>query len=217
MVNIMFAAITQQDTTRLSEFFNQVKSLHFRLLILFETRIWLKSKFKSYWHVDGGPVQSFWNERKFDKVLQYRLGLNGSKPYDYVLSDGTEISCHETFDINIKNVRFGLIVQRNAVSFFKPHAAAIIWKRALGNEQNPKVWDPSGGFGARLLGFATMYPEGSYTCTEPATLTHADLVDASKELQSILPKLQTMIVKSGSEVYVPQSNSLDCVFTSPPY
>jgi hypothetical protein len=42
----MFAAITQQDTTRLSEFFNQVKSLHFRLLILFETRIWLKSKFK---------------------------------------------------------------------------------------------------------------------------------------------------------------------------
>ena len=178
---------------------------------------WLKSRFKSYWHVDGGPVESFWDTRRFSKVLQYRLGLNNSKPYDYTLSDGTKISCHETFDINVKNVRFGLIVQRNAVSFFKPHAAAVIWRRALGDVKDPVVWDPSGGFGARMLGFAAMYPHGYYSCTEPANMTHADLTAAGKELISVLPQLRIDVIKCGSEQYVPTADSVDCVFTSPPY
>lgn len=177
----------------------------------------LKSRFKSFWHVQGGPVDAFWRSEKFDKVLQYRLGLNNSKPYTYTLDDGEVITCRETFDINVKNVRFGLIVQRNSVSFFKPHAAAMIWRRALGDVLEPRVWDPSGGFGGRMLGFATMYPHGYYLCTEPAAMTYSDLKMLADDLMTECHKGDLTVMKCGSEEYVPQAESLDCVFTSPPY
>ena len=180
---------------------------------------YLKSRFKSYWNVDKGPIKSFWDDRKFEKVLRYRLGLNNSKMYEYTLSDGTVVNCHETFDINIKNVRFGLIVQRNSVSFFKPHAAGVIYRHVLGDMERPVVWDPSCGFGARLLGFMSMYPQGTYIGTEPATQTFADMMTMRDDVarSSTYRTLSIDLHRMGSEKFSGYDDMLDMVFTSPPY
>lgn len=175
---------------------------------------YLKALFKSYWHVDRGPVHAFWDDKKFEKVLRYRLGLNNSKMYNYTLEDGTAVECRETFDINIKNVRFGLIVQRNSVSFFKPHAAACIYTRYLKGVDKPVVWDPSCGFGARLLGFAATCPGGTYIGTEPADMTYRDLCCMRDDLDDVC---SVQLHNMGSEVVELEHASVDLVFTSPPY
>lgn len=172
---------------------------------------YLKSKFKSYWNVDSGPYESFWDDKKLDKVLSYRLGLNNSKLYDYKLKCGTSISCKETFDISPKNIRFGFVVQRNSVSWFKPSAAYEIYKLALGNIEKPVVWDPSCGFGARMIGFAAAYPNGTYIGTDPAKQTFEDLRNLSEKLD-----VKTNLNNTCSEVFDPNCE-LDLVFTSPPY
>lgn len=176
----------------------------------------LKQQFKSFWDVDDGPVNSFLDPKRLDKVLRYRLGLNNSKMYDYRLANGQSVSCHETFDINPKNIRRGLIVQRNAVSWFKPTAAFEIYRRCLGDNAQPVVWDPSCGFGARLLGFASAYPSGTYIGTDPATKTFSDLVKLREQLVSRCKGLSIELYNVGSESFTP-TQPIDLVFTSPPY
>ena len=174
----------------------------------------LKSMFRSYWDVLGGPQESFWDDKILDRVVSYRLGLNDSKDYTYTLSDGQIVQCKETFDINIKNVRYGFIVQRVAVSWFKPGTAYAIYKRMLGDVSAPAVWDPSCGFGARLLGFLAAYPKGTYIGTDPATPTFRDLCT----LKGLASHLGTNIDLHciGSESFDP-GRELDLVFTSLPY
>lgn len=181
----------------------------------------LKGLFKSYWDVDDGPAQMFNIDKKLDAVLKYRLGLNDSKMYNYTLSDGTQVSCKETFDINIKNVRRGFVVQRAAVSWFKPTAAFEVYKRFIKNIESPVVWDPSCGFGARMLGFYSAFPTGKYIGTDPATKTFIDLNKLSNKL--VLHSngaFDVDIHNIGSEfatssIITPES--VDLVFTSPPY
>jgi hypothetical protein len=179
----------------------------------------LKGTFRSFWDVDRGPSKNFWDDGRFDSVLRYRLGLNTSKPYVYVLSDGSVVSCRETFDINIKNIRFGFIVQRNSVSWFKPAAAYDIYKHFLENNASPVVWDPSCGFGARLLGFAAAYPYGTYIGTDPAEQTFRDLSILREEIAKVNHRLAVELLMQGSEVGLASigNNCVDFVFTSPPY
>lgn len=180
---------------------------------------YLKALFKSFWDVDGGPSKRFWDDRKLDAVLRYRLGLNRSRPYTYELHDGTSVTCHEMFDINIKNVRYGFIVQRSSVSWFKPTAAYEVYRRFLGDARAPVVWDPSCGFGARLLGFAAAYPEGTYVGTDPATQTFRDLLHLGAELRLQQQMMGIDLRCSGSELGLASvaDGSVDLVFTSPPY
>jgi hypothetical protein len=181
---------------------------------------YLRSIFKSYWNVNDGPYESFQSNKKLEQVLRYRLGLNNSKSYKYELSDGSSVSCKETFDINIKNIRRGFIVQRKAVSFFKPTAAFHIYKKIIGGKEEVSVYDPSCGFGARMLGFFAAYPKGNYYGTEPANETYSDLLKLKEELKNdlILVEEQFKLFKCGSEVvrFEPE-RKFDLVFTSPPY
>jgi len=177
----------------------------------------LKSNVKSYWNVEGGPIDAFSNDKKLDSVLRYRLGLNRSKPYSYVLGTGETVSCRETFDINIKNVRFGFIVQRNSVSWFKPSVAAELYKRFVGEIESPVVWDPSCGFSARMLGFSSVFDTGTYVACEPATMTHADAERIASVITASKPGLKIDVRKQGSEHATLESEKFDLVMTSPPY
>lgn len=174
----------------------------------------LKSVFRSYWDVIGGPRESFWDDKTLDRIVSYRLGLNDSKNYAYVLNDGQTVQCKETFDINIKNIRYGFIVQRAAVSWFKPGAAYSIYRHMLDGIAAPVVWDPSCGFGARLLGFMAAFPNGTYIGTDPATRTFNDLCSL-RDCSTHLPT-QIDLHCVGSESFDPGCE-LDLVFTSPPY
>ena len=178
---------------------------------------WLKSFVKSYWNVENGPVTSFFDDDALKSVLSYRLGLNNSKMYEYKLNDGSVVQSRETFDMNLINIRRGFVVQRKAVSWFKPAIAAFIFKTFLQDNAEPVVWDPSIGFSARMLGFAGSFERGTYVGTDPASAMYDDAVLLSAELTQFRSNMKFELHKLGSEVFCPQQNSIDLVFTSPPY
>lgn len=180
----------------------------------------LKSRFPSYWHADNGPAVSCKDEKKLSKVIRYRMGLNNSKLYDYKLADGTPVKSTETFDITPRQIRNGFVVQRRTVSWFPPVAASQIWNWVLRDcsSSSPRVWDPSAGFGARMLAFASIFPQGTYVATEPASMTFGDLERLAGELEeSSRFEGSIELFKQGSERIDLEPNSLDAVFTSPPY
>lgn len=181
---------------------------------------YLRSRFKSYWHASNGPAISCKDENVLSKVVSYKMGLNNSKLYEYELPNGTTMQSRKTFDLSPRNIRNGFVVQRSAVSWFSPVAAAEIWDWALAGceDEYPKVWDPSGGFGARLLAFASIFPKGSYVATEPANMTFEDLSALANDInQSEWFEGWVKIVKKGSEDVRFKPNSLDAIFTSSPY
>ena len=179
---------------------------------------YLQARFRSFWDVDNGPVQRFHGPKALEAVVRYRLGLNNSKLYTYTLQDGRKVQSQETFDITLHTILRGFVVQHAAVSFFKPQNAAAIYRATLSGCTAPRVWDPSCGFGARLLGFAATFPSGTYYGCEPATPTRRDVLSLAADLEQMEPSFHAHISASGSEEIQPFSdNSLDFVFTSPPY
>lgn len=182
---------------------------------------YLKGLFRSYWNVLGGPVESFNDEKSLDRVLKYRLGINNSKDYKYILN-GKEVFYNEIFDITLANIRRGFIVQRNAVSFFKPRVACEIYYKFLENIEKPKVWDPSCGFGARMLGFYSFLratnKKGVYYGNEPADQIYKDNLLLGTNLCDGANNMGFYISKCGSELKIRSGyNNCDLVFTSPPY
>lgn len=170
---------------------------------------YLKSEFKSFWDVDKGPTHC--TEKLLSKVIAYRMGLNTSKLYTYKV-DGEEVSVQETFDINFSTIRRGFVVGHSVPSFFKPAIACAIYRRWLGDVPSPTVWDPSSGFGARMLGFFAAYPGGTYIGNEPASKIRADLTRVAGLLNG-----NSVIRPEGSELKGVGPKSVDMVFTSPPY
>jgi hypothetical protein len=187
---------------------------------------WLKSRIKSFWEVDKGPVESFKSDNSLNGVLKYRLGLNKSIDYTYKLDSGETVTSNEHFDISLYEIRKGFVVQRKSVSWFKPTVAASIWARLLCDfksnsdfNKQVTVYDPSAGWGARLLGFASLFPNGKYVACEPASKTKKDLDMLSFLLKNECKQLSVNIHKQGSEKDISflDDNSCDAVFTSPPY
>jgi len=173
----------------------------------FRNNIWsvgnslLKSRFESFWKTSftnsDSPVEC-WNDRlKLRKVIRDRIGLNERG---------------EVFDISMKSIRRGMASMRYVVSFLKPLVAASIYDFFL-ETNNPTVIDPCAGFGSRLLGFKSLYPNGIYIGIEQNPETCKELESLGKELpgefQVINDKQQSISPKS-----LPDP---DMTFTSPPY
>ena len=103
------------------------------------------------------------------------------------------------------------------VSNFRPTAAQAIYERFM--PEGGITWDMSGGYGGRLLG--AIKSQINYIATEPATETVKGLkeiiVDWS-HISNIFRKVPHFeIVQKGSEDFLPDKESLDLCFTSPPY
>jgi hypothetical protein len=158
----------------------------------------LKARFPSYWHTLKGPVESTADEQRLHAVLSHMLGLS---------------SAQRPVDITLAALRRGFAQQRMAVSFFRPAVAAGIYRRWINlRAGTPAVWDPSGGFGARMLGFFAAFPGGEYHAHEPATRTCRDLQGLGREMPG-----RVKVYREGSEFAAFAEESLDLVFTSPPY
>jgi hypothetical protein len=99
-----------------------------------------------------------------------------------------------------------------SVSNFRPTAAKLIYEKFGGDGV---VWDMSCGWGGRLLGFLSSKNTKHYIGTEPSTKTYNGLIEMSKDFSYI--NKQVSIYKQGSETFVPQKETLDLCFTSPPY
>jgi len=105
------------------------------------------------------------------------------------------------------------------VSNFRPTAAATLYDifvekgSPLFDEEPGTVWDPSMGYGGRLLG--AIAAGVNYIGTDPCVPTYAGLEKIRDEYG--LPDRKYTLLKKGSETFEPIENSLDFVFTSPPY
>jgi hypothetical protein len=100
------------------------------------------------------------------------------------------------------------------VSNFRPTAAAAIYHELL-PETGGAVWDMSSGFGGRLLGAFVCERVKKYIGTEPCKASHRGCEQMGAEFNQRGIGLQP--VDCGSENYLPDPESLDVCFTSPPY
>jgi hypothetical protein len=108
-----------------------------------------------------------------------------------------------------------------SVSNFRPTAAAAVYHRLLPDEGGV-VWDMSAGFGGRLLGALACDHVDCYVGTDPSTYAIDGLREMAAELVPMAEHLGRRTLKVelhqvGSEDFVPERNSLDVAFTSPPY
>jgi hypothetical protein len=122
-----------------------------------------------------------------------------------------------SLNITLRDIRNGFIVQRNKVSWFKPGWAAWIYRKFLSGVSKPVVWDPSIGFSARMLGFASVCQDGTYIGTDPSSAAFRDANVISSTLKTVMPNVKFDLRKSGSENVSIDDESLDFIFTSPPY
>ena len=105
------------------------------------------------------------------------------------------------------------------VSNFRPTAAAVMYDLFVDKDSPLEgtmagtVWDPSMGYGGRLLG--AISSGVNYIGTDPCIPTYKGLEQIRDEYGR-KDKSYTLL-KQGSETYIPEDNSLDFVFTSPPY
>ena len=105
------------------------------------------------------------------------------------------------------------------VSNFRPTAAAALYDifvekdSPLEGTDAGLVWDPSMGYGGRLLG--AIAAGVNYIGTDPCVPTYEGLLKIKEEYGHTHKTYK--LLKQGSETYVPQPDTLDFVFTSPPY
>jgi hypothetical protein len=138
------------------------------------------------------PFDVFHNDDLFKKVIEKRTKM------------GDNIS-----DNGIRKM-LKMFTGTQSVSNFRPTAAAAIY--SLFCNEGDLVWDISSGFGGRLLG--AQLAKVNYIGTDPSTLTYNGLKLLKKDYCN---EINVEINKLGSEEYKPKKESLDFVFTSPPY
>jgi len=142
------------------------------------------------------PMDAFNDDEIFRKVIRKRLQMG-----TYMSDSGI-----------MKMLRLYTGVQ--AVSNFRPTAAAAIYDRYA---WHGKVWDMSAGWGGRLLG-AAISTVHTYIGTDPSVATYFGLIDIKYLLLQKLDLYMDIVLHpEGSEDYIPEKESLDLCFTSPPY
>ena len=105
------------------------------------------------------------------------------------------------------------------VSNFRPTAAAALYDvfvdkdSPLEGTEAGTVWDPSMGYGGRLLG--AIAAGVNYIGTDPCIPTYEGLEKIRDNYGH--PNKRYELRREGSETYVPPEESLDFVITSPPY
>lgn len=159
------------------------------------------------WNVRCGrmrtPYEVFFNDDLFRCAISKVIG------------DGRNMS-----DASIRRV-IRSVSGAQGVSNFRPSAAAAIYDYLL-PEKGGVVWDPSGGFGGRLLGALACPKVTRYVATDPCSETFAGLQQMRAELVPMAEplgreRLEVELHKMGSEDFVPERDSLSACFTSPPY
>jgi hypothetical protein len=139
------------------------------------------------------PYEAFMDDEIFKKVIIKRLKMG-----DNISDSGIR-----------KMLKIYSGVQ--GVSNFRPTAAAGIYDIYC---NSGVTWDMSGGWGGRLIG-ANVSNVKKYIATEPSSLTYMGLIEMSKDFSNDF--IEYEIIKIGSENYLPDKNSIDLCFTSPPY
>lgn len=151
-----------------------------------------------------------------DALTPMEVFLDSKKLWDMLVKRANHGSVNSLTD---SEVRKGLKAFAGAqgVSGFRPTAAWAVYDRYC--PYRATVYDPSMGWGGRLVG-AFMCPKvDRYIGCEPSTKTFAGLMQMEADLRWTAPSrgLQIEMHQRGSEGFRPAPGSVDLVFTSPPY
>lgn len=164
---------------------------------------YLKHYFHSYWkskfNGNPSPTEAWLDDKIMKDVIEYRIGCNNSG---------------EIFDFSLHQLVRGLSARRITVSFFSPLLSAAIYNVLLGDIPNPKVLDPCCGFGGRLLGFKSKYPDGTYIGCEPNVETYNELMLLVKHAGW---ESSVKIYNCKFEDFDDNNETFDLIFTSIPY
>ena len=166
--------------------------------------------FPHFWEIRCGnakqsPMEIFHDDKKFKSTI--RKCWNWSKKH----FKGEENQENNKFHENRLRQSLKIYTGTQSVSNFRPTAAKLIYEKFGGDV----VWDMSSGWGGRLLGFLASSNTKHYIGTEPSSKTYDGLLEMKKDFSYLNKEID--IYRLGSEVYVPQKESLDLCFTSPPY
>lgn len=160
---------------------------------------YLKSNFNSYWKSSykgrKSPIDVWKDYNIMSKIIEYRIGLNKNK---------------ETFHFTLHQMVRGISAFKHTISFFRPLLAAAIYYEFLADKENPIVLDPCAGFGGRLLGFKSKYPNGKYIGIEPNLETFNEL----KKLAENFTNIELYNCKIEDFIL---TEEVDLTFTSMPY
>ena len=149
------------------------------------------------------PIEVFTDDQSFLRAIERRTRLGNA------FTDGGLRKILRTFS------------STQSVSNFRPTAAAAVYHRLLPDEGGV-VWDMSAGFGGRLLGALACDRVDHYVGTDPSTYAMDGLREMAAELVPMAEHLgrhafEAELHQVGSEDFVPERNSLNLCFTSPPY
>ena len=151
-------------------------------------------------------MEIFHDDKKFKSTI--RKCWNWSKKH----FKGEENQENNKFHENRLRQSLKIYTGTQSVSNFRPTAAKLIYEKFGGDGT---IWDMSCGWGGRLLGFLASSNTKHYIGTEPSSKTYDGLLEMKKDFSYLNKEID--IYRLGSEVYVPQKESLDLCFTSPPY
>jgi hypothetical protein len=114
----------------------------------------------------------------------------------------------ENFMVQLRSERYG-------VSWFRPNIAKYIYKRYLKDIEKPKVLDPTGGWGARLLAFHDLYPiKGQFTYVD----AWKENIQSTKNLIKSLQSDNIYTIEGYFEdIPFKETEKFDLIFTSIPF
>ena len=165
--------------------------------------------FPHFWEVRCGnakysPMEIFNDDEKLKSTIK--------KTWNFELKHykGEEGREKNKFHENRFRQSLKIYTGTQSVSNFRPTAAKLIYEKFGGDT----IWDMSCGWGGRLIGFLASSRK-KYIGTEPSSLTFKGLQKIKKDFFYL--KKSVELHKLGSEEFIPDRNSLDLCFTSPPY
>ena len=144
------------------------------------------------------------------RIIKNRLGMDWLK--DSVNKKGILVpGVNEAFNLSFKMLIQGMRSMRlvSQVSMFKPEIAKLITMKY--SKSGDTIFDPSCGFGARLLG--ALSSNRKYIGTDPLTTESLETMANYFKFD----KSNYRLIKSGSEDYCGEENSIDFSYSSPPY
>jgi len=165
--------------------------------------------FPHFWEVKCGnakmsPMEIFHDDDKFKSTIR-KCWKWSTTTYKGQNEESKNIMHENRLRQSIK-----IYTGTQSVSNFRPTAAKLIYEKFGGDT----IWDMSCGWGGRLIGFLASSRK-KYIGTEPSSLTFEGLQKIKKDFFYLEKSVE--LHKLGSEEFIPDRNSLDLCFTSPPY
>lgn len=161
----------------------------------------LKAIFKNYWkssyNGNMSPYNVYNSDAHLKKIIVNRLITNSN-------------------DFSLSVINRGINVLRYSISFFKPQLAFNIYKYFIKEKTTPTVIDPCSGFGGRMIGFISAYPNGKYIGIEPNVETFNYLKHIK---DNYLSNYDIELYNITQEQFIESTPSIECdlTFTSIPY